>query len=179
MKWADYFYYDETSPTCLRWAVKKGPRAPKGGVAGYKHVRPEDGRELFYVGLDGKTYLVHRVIYELATGEEIGQGDEIDHIDGNATNNAIANLRVVTRAENAKNKRKYLNNTSGVTGVYRTTSGGRAIWVSSWNPYGNGKRETRGFAVSKYGEEGARALAIAKRDEEFAKLEGYTERHGI
>lgn len=42
---------------------------------------------------------VHRVVYETHVGK-IKHGLEIDHIDGNKTNNNIENLRLVTHSEN-------------------------------------------------------------------------------
>ena len=42
---------------------------------------------------------LHRVVYE-AFGGKIGEGREIDHIDGNKHNNDITNLRVLTRSQN-------------------------------------------------------------------------------
>ena len=62
--------------------------------------------------VDGKSILFHNYIIE--TGDD----EEIDHIDGNRLNNTRTNLRVIKRIDNMKNKGKYINNTSGVTGVY-------------------------------------------------------------
>lgn len=61
--------------------------------------------------VNGKTILFHNHIIKTDKNEEI------DHIDGNRLNNVRSNLRVVTRVNNMKNKGKYINNTSGVTGV--------------------------------------------------------------
>tara|TARA_R110002096_G_scaffold378564_1_gene572647 strand:- start:525 stop:1028 length:504 start_codon:yes stop_codon:yes gene_type:complete len=44
---------------------------------------------------------------------------EIDHIDGDTHNNKLSNLRVCSRSENAKNKKRYYNNTTGYKGVTR------------------------------------------------------------
>lgn len=55
----------------------------------------------------------------------------IDHIDGNAANNAICNLRVVAQAVNTKNNKIAVNNTSGHPGVYlnrRTNRWYAQIW---------------------------------------------------
>ena len=42
---------------------------------------------------------VHRLIYETFNGS-VPNGYELDHVDGNRTNNSIDNLEVVTRREN-------------------------------------------------------------------------------
>lgn len=64
--------------------------------------------------------LVHRVIWLLHY--KSWPSDEIDHIDGNRSNNKIQNLRVVAAIENAKNLRLSKLNTSGRTGVYSMNS---------------------------------------------------------
>jgi hypothetical protein len=62
-----------------------------------------------------KGYLAHRVIYCMFYG---AWPSEIDHIDGNPTNNRIENLREVTSSENSKNMKMHAHNTSGIVGVY-------------------------------------------------------------
>jgi len=62
----------------------------------------------------GKNYLAHRVIWKMITGQE---AEEIDHINGDRTDNRRSNLRAVSRRENAKNKKRYANNSSGVSGI--------------------------------------------------------------
>jgi hypothetical protein len=47
----------------------------------------------------------------------------IDHIDGDPSNNKLANLRDVTPSENHRNRRVPSNNTSGVIGVSQRTDG--------------------------------------------------------
>ncbi|MBE9142094.1 HNH endonuclease signature motif containing protein [Planktothrix mougeotii] len=49
----------------------------------------------------GKTFLVHRVVWEAFNGE-IPQGLQINHIDGNKANNSLSNLELVTPAENIR-----------------------------------------------------------------------------
>lgn len=44
---------------------------------------------------------------------------DIDHINGNRSDNRIANLREVSRADNAKNQRPRKNSKSGILGVCR------------------------------------------------------------
>ena len=64
----------------------------------------------------GTSKYAHRVAWLLATGS--WPEDDIDHINGDITDNRLANLRVVTHAENMKNQKLFSNNMSGVSGVY-------------------------------------------------------------
>ncbi len=43
--------------------------------------------------------------------------EDLDHIDGNPSNNSLDNLREVTHQENCKNRVTPVNNKSGVQGV--------------------------------------------------------------
>ena len=47
----------------------------------------------------------------------------IDHIDGNKTNNCISNLRECSTSQNAQNKKRHSNNTTGFIGVCKTKTG--------------------------------------------------------
>lgn len=60
-------------------------------------------------------HLAHRIIWTMANGR--WPEEDIDHIDGNRLNNAISNLRSVSRQENTKNLSRRPLNTSGVPGV--------------------------------------------------------------
>jgi len=67
---------------------------------------PYDGRII--------SFSIHRIIFFLETGEE---PIEIDHIDNNARNNHISNLRAANRSENRFNSRGKSNKTSKYKGV--------------------------------------------------------------
>lgn len=56
----------------------------------------------------------HRLIWMLEHGHE---PDQIDHINGNRTDNRISNLRNVSKKENGRNLSISKRNKSGVTGV--------------------------------------------------------------
>ena len=58
------------------------------------------------------------------------QGLELDHINGDATDNHITNLRLVTRLQNQWNAKTRKDNTSGVKGVALTRSGTYAANIS-------------------------------------------------
>lgn len=57
------------------------------------------------VKIQGQNILCHRLAWLLHYGEDAP--DFIDHINGDRADNRITNLRVVTKAENAKNRGAY------------------------------------------------------------------------
>lgn len=63
----------------------------------------------------GKNYLAHRIIWLWMTGE---WPDQVDHINGNPSDNRWENLRNVDGAENKKNTKLYKNNKSGHSGIF-------------------------------------------------------------
>ena len=72
---------------------------------------------------------VHRIVWYAFNGE-VPEGIDIDHINGERSDNRIENLRLATRKENALNrKRANSNSVSGVRGVYFHRSSG--CWVFS------------------------------------------------
>ena len=70
-----------------------------------------------YIGvlIEGKRYLAHRIAWALHHGA--WPDDQIDHINGDKTDNRISNLREATNAQNGKNYGFNRANTSGVKGV--------------------------------------------------------------
>lgn len=69
------------------------------------------------IQIDGVMYLAHILIWVWNYGSWPEQ--EIDHRDHVRNNNRLANLVLVTRRENMKNKKLYANNRSGCPGVYQ------------------------------------------------------------
>lgn len=67
------------------------------------------------VQVDRKMLRAHRIAWALTKGEWPEQ--EIDHRNGDRSDNRWANLREATHAENAQNKVKQSNNKSGYLGV--------------------------------------------------------------
>lgn len=66
------------------------------------------------VRIYGALYKVHRIIWKMCHGVD---PEQIDHIDGNTSNNRIKNLRSVTQKKNNKNKKRCKDNASGHIGV--------------------------------------------------------------
>lgn len=72
------------------------------------------GKGYCQVNVQGRVMQAHRVAWVIMTGEV---PDEIDHINGDKSDNRFANLRAVSHQENGRNLKRARNNSSGVTGV--------------------------------------------------------------
>lgn len=98
----------------IYWRVSNGSRAPKGSEAGTKkRSRNRIYRSLFF---RGRFYQSHRVAWLLFYGS--WPDGQIDHIDHDALNNRIRNLRIVSTVDQQRNLSLKRNNTSGFNGVY-------------------------------------------------------------
>jgi hypothetical protein len=73
------------------------------------------------IGLDGKTYAAHRLAWLYKFGRH--PGSDLDHINRVKTDNRIANLREVSRAQNNQNAGVTKSNSSGSKGVTRHKTG--------------------------------------------------------
>lgn len=67
-----------------------------------------------HVGINDKKYLNHRVIWAMIYGDV---PQEIDHVNHDATDNRLCNLRLANPKINAKNKSMQKNSVSGHLGV--------------------------------------------------------------
>lgn len=179
INWTDYFYYDETSPTCLRYrkeAVSSETRFKGDDEAG---LPTKEG--YMRVSIFKQKALVHTIIGDIF-GLYRRDGQYIDHIDGNKANNTISNLRIVSKALNARNMNKRVTNTSGVTGVSFTTKGGKYLYCTAFWKDTNGKTFFSHFSVAKLGLLPAFRDAVICREQQIRKLNeigaGYTDRHG-
>lgn len=94
----------------LYW-IRQRATITVGAVAGTTQV---DGYRR--IMLYRKRYKAHRLAWLLYYSEDPGDR-QIDHIDGNRSNNAISNLRICLQHENSANVRIKKNNTSGTPGV--------------------------------------------------------------
>ncbi|EPC4330610.1 HNH endonuclease signature motif containing protein [Enterobacter asburiae] len=96
----DYLEISKSSPSGLVW--KKSPGAKvKIGDAAFTTVT----RSGYYSGkLQGERLSAHVVVFILHNGF-LPKG-EVDHIDGDRTNNDPKNLRDVSRSVNAQNRKK-------------------------------------------------------------------------
>lgn len=136
----ELLFYDENIEM-FRYA-KPRPRIKVGDIAGYLN---QSGYRS--VMLDGKHYLEHRLIWLYFYGEfPSGLQNQIDHIDGNRTNNKLTNLRLCSNSQNQMNTCRQDNNTSGFRGVsYHKLTGKYQTRIK--NPSTN-KREYLGLYLT-------------------------------
>lgn len=174
----NFLYYDESSPSCLRWGANRG-RVKVGMVAG-----SIDSKGYYCVRINGDVYLAHRLVLSLLNNSKLQQRDIIDHIDGNKRNNSINNLRVVTQAINARNKSISSRNKSGYTGICKEHSRGYRVWRAYIFDPIKLKSKSASFSCKKYTDDVAKSLAISWRETKLQELDnlyglGYSTKHGV
>ncbi len=177
---SEYLEYDTSSSTCLRWKKSIG-KAVVGAEAGKFEYRPNGLKSAIRVGLGGKLYQAHRIIYEMLIGI-IPENMVIDHLDGNPFNNHISNLKLKTGADNSRNLKLNVNNVSGHAGISLRYSNNfknlnyQASFVDEF-----GIRRSKNFSHLKYGKEKALEMAVQWRNENIARLKSlgfqYTDRN--
>jgi len=70
-----------------------------------------------HIQVFNRHYMAHRLAWAFTHGEFPKEDEQIDHINGDATDNRIDNLRLVSMQENNRNKGLGRNNKTGITGV--------------------------------------------------------------
>ena len=81
------------------------------------------GKGYLQTSINGASYMLHRLAWVIMTGS--GTMHQIDHIDGNKTNNAWVNLREATQSQNLCNTGANRNNSLGFKGVNRHNKTGK------------------------------------------------------
>lgn len=72
----------------------------------------------------GRNRYAHRLAWIMANGS-IPEGARIDHRNRDKSDNRICNLRLATQADNGRNCKVRVDNTSGIKGVYFDKSRGK------------------------------------------------------
>ncbi len=103
--------YDRETGT-FHWKQFRSANAQKGQLAGCVK---SNGRRV--IRILGRLEFCNRLAWIYETGQQ--PKGEIDHIDGNPSNDAFSNLRDVTHSQNLQNlKRPKSNNKLGILGVH-------------------------------------------------------------
>lgn len=96
----------------LTWRISPAPHVKAGDVAGSRTTKG-------YINLrvDGCQIQAHRVIFAMVKG--FWPAFDVDHKDGDTTNDRWLNLRGATRSKNVANSRLSKRNNLGLKGVSR------------------------------------------------------------
>jgi len=172
----------------IRWKIRpqhhfKTPRECKGfntqfagktcgslGARGYLQCR-------ITVGGKCKLFYAHRIVWALHCGS--WPANQVDHINGDRTDNRPCNLREATQAQNSRNRPGSPDSLTGVKGVdldrrrgkfrARITTSGKEHWLGRFNTVEEAEAAYASAAVSMHGEfakmTGRKAKSTAGRDE--------------
>ena len=106
MNFRELFNYDPDTGL-LTWKISRSSRIKIGQVAGsLKTCNKNKPYEHYYlhVGFAEGRIMNHRIIWEMMTGEPPPRNMQIDHRDGDGTNNRWANLRLASPSQNMGNR---------------------------------------------------------------------------
>lgn len=164
----EIFEISKDSPSGLIWKKPRSPRLKIGQTAGTK-----DNKGYWNISIKtdkNRLYKVHRIIYYIETGAD-PLNLEIDHINGNKTDNQIKNLRkATTNQNNANAKKRLIINKNKCSSVFKGV-----YWDKrrkKWHTQLSFKGKTKHIGYFKEEKEAAKAYneAAIKYFGEFAKL---------
>ena len=137
--------------------ITTSPRAQVGDIAG--RTRPDGYRKICVAS---KEYYSHRLAWFYVHG--VWPEQDVDHIDGDPSNNRLANLRAVTHAQNTLNSRQRPIGVSGLRGVVLHHKTG--LWNARVRI--DGKQRSLGYFRDKNEARQAYLKAVKELHGEFA-----------
>ena len=153
----DLLAYDPTTGI-FTWRARRS-RQSSGAIAGY--VNKYGYRR---IGIDGRIYAAHRVAWLHIYGV---WPQQLDHRNGIADDDRIANLRCATNSQNAANRKRRRDNNSGFKGVGWHKAKG--CWYARIGF--NGQRKTIGYFDDPHVAHMAYVKAATETFGEFARVE--------
>lgn len=182
--WENFKYCDK-SPSGLVWACDRRSgkdlrivHAREGDIAGYLN---NQGYWQVYDLVSEKSVSCHRIVIEINSQTKIPEGMQVDHIDGNRSNNSLTNLRIVDAKKNARNTKLTNRSKTKVQGVYWQQTGNVTFAVASWTDT-TGKRFRKYFSTLRKGVMESFKQAVQHRNTMIELLNaqgaGYSQRHG-
>ena len=87
--YSQYVYYDETSPTCLRWKVDMNRVNKKDTEAGYFRKTSAGEKVGIFLCINKKFYPVNKIVWKL---HNKNYSCHMEHLDGDRFNARISNL---------------------------------------------------------------------------------------
>ena len=141
----------------IKWKISPSSCIKAGSVAGT--VSKASG--YIRIGIRGWNYAAHQLAWAIHYGKWPDM--QIDHIDGDRSNNRKSNMRLVTNAENAQNRKPAANSKSGIVGVtWSKASGGWQAKITLNGAEKNlGTYSTKEAAAARYAEEKRRLHKIS------------------
>jgi hypothetical protein len=121
-------YHPETGVFIWRPRVAKGKEDPAKTAAWNTRFSGKPAGWVSFFGylmltMAGRKLYAHRVAVMIMTGR--WPREDVDHVNGDRTDNRWANLRKASRSCNLQNSRIRSNNTSGVKGVSQRSDTGK------------------------------------------------------
>jgi hypothetical protein len=118
----EYFNYDPSTGALI---IRERPKSEFDALAYARHLRnvgkaagSPNKQGYIKVLIDGHYHSAHRVIWLIVHNEWPTYPEfEIDHINGDRSDNRDENLRKATKSQNQRNAGQRVNNTSGIHGV--------------------------------------------------------------
>jgi hypothetical protein len=139
----------------FKWKKFRGNTAKAGSIVsnltdgGYK-----------MICVNARHYMAHRIAYKMFYKRD--PNGILDHIDGDTTNNKIANLRVASAKQNQGNSKMPRHNTSGLKGVTwskksnkwaaQIKQGNKKIWLGVYDDKNDAHQAYMKAAAEYFGE---------------------------
>ena len=140
----------------LRWKQHMTPRARAGTEAGV--IQSGKYRR---IGINGRYYMAHRLAWLIVTGE--WPTHEIDHRNGQKSDNRLCNLRQATPEQNKRNT-SHKNNTGLIDASYSSVNGKYRAQIRV-----GGSRKFLGWFANAEDAHAAYVAAAREYHGEFAK----------